>query len=179
MPNETPAPGAPGAQPKRWINFDAVLPETIEVTRGGRTLHLRDDVPMEDTVRVLTLMELQDEQQSLRTREGFNAAMVQDWYARMSATALDLATAFVRHSYPEMTRDEVANWLDFEQQVQLVMLFFRLRSRRFSAPPSALTGDLDASANSAEDAPSPANRATRRAKTSQQPGPRGETTRRR
>lgn len=162
------APGAPTGAPKRWINFDAVLPQTIEVTRGGRTLSLRDDVPMADTVRVFTLLELQDE---LRGRQGVTSSEMQDWYARLSAATLDLATTFIQHSHPEMARDEVATWLDFEQQMQLVLLFFQIRSQTFSTPLSALTGGSPALASSAGPAGS-ANRASRRR------GQAGGTTRR-
>lgn len=137
-------------QPKRLVNFDSVLPEPIRVTRGGQTLDLRDDVPMVEVVRVFRVIE---HQQALASQADMSAEQVEAWFEEMRRLTLERCLAFVRHSHPRMTADELGEWLDFEQQLQLVMLFFQIRSATLSRPPSALDGVSPASATATADGP--------------------------
>lgn len=134
----------------RLVDFDAVFPNTISIKRNGLQLDLRDDVPLEEVVRVFPMLERQD---ALRGQE--NASEFLAAFEDVRRMALERCTAFIQHSYPNMTEDEVADWLTFEQQLQVVMLFFQARSSLSSAP---LSAPDDASRQQAPQA----NRATRR-----------------
>lgn len=109
----------------RALNFDAIIVETIDVTKGGRTYKLRDDVPMTTLVRVFALLELQ---QSMRGREVVKAAEAAAWLDEQQALTLEICGAIFRHSLPELTDDELRTLFTFEEQLQLVMLFFTSRS---------------------------------------------------
>lgn len=133
-------------QPQRLVDFDAVLPQSIEIRRGGRTLALRDDVPMREVVRVFRLVE---HQRAQPRDDATSSDALEAWYDELERMTRERCLAFVRHSYPEMTAEELDNWLGFDQQMQLVMLFFQIRSQRFSPPASAPTSDSAATTSPA------------------------------
>lgn len=124
----------------RALNFDAIIPETIDVTKGGHTYALRDDVPMTTLVRVFGLMELQA---SVR---GQNVTSVdaEHWLLELQAKTLQICGGIFRHTLPEMTDDELAARFSFEEQLQLVMLFFTSRSLQSRLQESGLNASSPA-----------------------------------
>lgn len=145
----------------RTLNFDAVVVETIDVTKHGKTYSLRDDIPMPVLVRVFELLDLQ---QSLRKREGTTSEDVAQWIYDLEELTLSICSDIFRHSLPEMTDEELAATFAFEEQMQLVMLFFTTRSQQLQPPRPAPTASSTETASQIEtetEAVAP-NRATRR-----------------
>lgn len=122
------------------LNFDAIIPETIDVTKGGQTYHLRDDVPMTTLVRVFGLMELQA---SVRGKE-VTAADAERWLGELQAKTLQICGGIFRHSLSAMTDDELSGLFSFEEQLQLVMLFFTTRSLQSRMQESGLSASSPA-----------------------------------
>lgn len=137
---------------KRLLDFDAVLPRLTTVRACGREIELRDDVPMREVVRVFDIIEAQ--QQMAEHGAEFTAAESKQAFADLAALTLDCVTAFMQFTRPEMTRDEVDAWLDYDQQLAVVMLFFQTRSEASLRQSAALVGAL--SAPDADDPTDPA-----------------------
>lgn len=125
------------AKQRRVLNFDAIVVETIDVTKHGKTYSLRDDVPMTVMVRAFAL---QEQQLALREIEAPTVEQVEEWMAETAAQTLELCGAIFRHSLPEITDDEIVARFTLEEQTQLVMLFFSIRSAQLSRLANAPSG---------------------------------------
>lgn len=161
------------------INLDEVLCNYTDVSktvldaasgeRVPRTWSLRDDVPVEVMLRVFDLMELAQEQQS-RERPNADAAPEELLAAMRTERAafrqlidltVDTLLDIWRHSYPEMTAEQLRAYFNHEERMGLVRLFFTRRLVASSNPSSATTPST--SPEEVEQTPAPApNRATRR-----------------
>lgn len=113
---------------KRLVNLDAIMPQPVEIEANGKRMTLRADVPMRDAILVLPLMEkLQAVSDSIKSAEDAMA-----WYDEVEPLVLERATAFIRHTDPAITPDDVKSWLNFDQQRELALLFFHLRLQKSS-----------------------------------------------
>lgn len=117
------------------LNFDAVVAETIDITKGGQTWRLRDDAPMAILVRTFALIEKQSE---LAGRKYATAEDAARWFTELQALTLELCGDIWRHTLPETTDAELDARFSFEEQLQLVMLFFTTRSSQLQRQRSAL-----------------------------------------
>lgn len=137
------------------INFDEIRCEYVDVTKRGHTWHLRDDIPMEIMVRGFALRGIGERLQALGdANEEEMAATFDDADEETVPVCADI----FRHSYPDMTDDEIAATFSLEERMQLIQVFFQRRSAALQAQPVATS-----SATAAVAAATPVNRMQRRA----------------
>ena len=119
------------------LNFDAVVVETIAVTKHGQTWQLRDDVPMRTLVRTFALIEKQ--QELAGAAKGVTSLQADEWLGELQDMTTRLLGEIWRHTpdYAEMRDEELAARFSFEEQLQLVMLFFTTRSQQLQQPANA------------------------------------------
>lgn len=157
------------------LNFDAVVVETIDVTKYGQTWQLRDDVPMRTLVRTFALIE---KQQELSGKKGVTPQQADEWLGGLQDMTLALLGDIWRHTpdYAEMRNEEIAARFSFEEQLQLVMLFFTTRSQQLQqqANARATSSPTTTAASQSASQSSGPNRQQRRASSataSRQPAP--------
>lgn len=123
----------------RILNFDKVIVETVTVAvRGGPTWELRDDVPAGTLAMAFRVFDLERQLFARQPdEEPLDAADERVLYDRHEDARLDAVLAIVQHTYPEVTRDEVAQALSPAAQGQVLQVFFPLLLRRFGRQSSA------------------------------------------
>jgi hypothetical protein len=117
----------------RILNFEKVIVETVTVAvNGGPTWELRDDVPAGTLAMAFRVFDL--ERQMASRPEGVEPLTLDDERRILDegeAATLDAVTAIVRHSYPEVTREDVAEALAPSARGRVLQVFFPLLLRRF------------------------------------------------
>lgn len=136
----------------RTLNFDAVVVDTIDITKGGQTFSLRDDVPMTTLVRVFGLIE---HQAAMKGRSKITPEQAEDWAAELEQRTLEICGAIFRHTDPEMTDEEIARLFSWEEQSQLVMLFFTTRYSALEKQANEQNASLPPSAEESESSATP------------------------
>jgi hypothetical protein len=130
------------------INFDSIVPETIDITKAGRTWKLRDDVPMVILLRTFGLQALNEQIQTQLA--AFNPALsnateaqqlLDRVFGELTAATLAIFGDIVRHTYPEHTNEELAEAFTFEEQSQVVTVFFTHRLGSSNEPSPATPSD--------------------------------------
>jgi hypothetical protein len=114
------------------LNFDTVTVGTVDVTKGGQTYKLRDDVATEVLLRRFKIIEMLKTVGDTPTYE-----QMVDVIARQEAEVLDICTAIFHHTYPDMTQADVATLLTARERQQVCAAFFSLPFSSSDEPPSA------------------------------------------
>lgn len=127
----------------RILNFDKVVTEIVTVAiNGGPTWELRDDVPAGTMAMAFRVFDLEREMVELAQAEA--PITIEDERRLLDeneVATLDAVTAIVRHSYPEVTREQVAEALTPAQRGAVLQVFFPLLLRRFGKlSPSSSNG---------------------------------------
>ncbi len=167
------------------LNLDAVLrgyldlKKTIASSADGtlepRSWRLFDDIPVLEMLPVMHIGITEAKQPKLEIPAGQTATpeQLEAHYQRQLAWQNDLVAevrevfgAIFRHSYPQMTDEELDQLFTHAERYQVVMHFFRLR---FSASSSASTGSADASSASTPAAAETSSEATAERETEQMP----------
>jgi hypothetical protein len=135
------ATGENGARSQTLRSIDVLLPGVVEVHTGERTYRLRDDI---GAMVGLLLFRLQALARELPTFEQAAEMPVEEIEARSQAYGREQVAAcgaIFRHTYPEMSDDEVARALPTEQARQeLILVFFTIRFPPSTTPPSGPAG---------------------------------------
>lgn len=143
----------------RILNFDKIITETVTVNvAGGPTWELRDDVPagvMAVAFRVFDLERQLGPQQGQAGQQGAEGAQEPRSVAEErrlldehEAAALEAVTAIVQHSYPEVSREAVAEALSPSARGQVLAVFFPLLLRRFGPPSQSSASDAPTTTSS-------------------------------
>lgn len=116
------------------LNFDAVTVDTVDITKGGTTYSLRDDVSAETVLPMFKLTEI-------RAKYGDKPSYDQmmQFMDEQKTLLLEVCTAIFQFTpaYAAMTQDEVAALLTPEQRQQVCQAFFTLRFAPSSEPQNA------------------------------------------
>lgn len=154
----------------RILNFDKVITQTVTVAvNGGPTWELRDDVPAGTLALAFRVFDL--ERQLVR-QPGEEPLGVQEEAQLLDAldeAKLEVVTAIVRHSYPDVTQAEVGQALSPSARGQVLQVFFPLLLARFGRPSLNSPSAASATPSSTETTTTPTttttgpNRAARRA----------------
>jgi hypothetical protein len=137
----------------RILNFEKVIVETVTVAvNGGPTWELRDDVPAGTLAMAFRVFDLerqmaspqalpaaagqgqgqgQGETAEPQQAEPLTVAQEAQILDEAEAATLDAVTAIVRHSYPAVTRAEVADALTPAARGRVLQVFFPLLLARF------------------------------------------------
>lgn len=131
MPNE-----------KRYINFDTLDYTPVTITKRGRTWELRDDVPMRVMAQCFKVLNFwPDFSQRMagvdESDEAEAKAAIDDAFDELAAMTVPLVGAIFRHTLPETTDAEIAEWFSDEERVHIIRDFFTLRSQSLTPQPSA------------------------------------------
>jgi len=148
----------------RILNFEKVIVETVTVAvSDGPTWELRDDVPAGTLAMAFRVFDLE---RQLARPEGAEPPQVAE-EARLldaiEAATLDAVTAIVRHSYPAVTREEVAEALTPSARGRVLQVFFPLLLRRFGRQSQPSPDGATTTAPKASTATPLLNRTQRRA----------------
>lgn len=139
------------------INFDAITVATVEITKGGRTWALRDDVPASVMARGFRLAQLAQEfRASLQRPDGaLDPTQFEKFAIASEQEQVALALAIFQHTYPDLTREELLAAFNVNECEQIAGLFFQ---RRFGAlpTPSAATDPSSAATEPTSTATQPA-----------------------
>lgn len=135
------------------LNFDTLTHDTVEISKRGRTWLLRDDVPAKTMMRAFGLFSTQERiETAIKAAQAahpddMDAAMAefQASYDALEQQAAAHVGAIFRHTDPDITDEELRAVFSFEEMMQLVQLFFTLRSHRSSLPPGATSAPSTAS----------------------------------
>lgn len=114
------------------LNLDALVGETVTIQKHGKRYALRDDMPMELMVRVFGLQtageRLRDERDPEAQMRAFEA---------VRAEVASILLALLRFSLSPAEAEELAGSLTFDEQNQVIQLFFARRSNASRRPPNA------------------------------------------
>ena len=128
----------------RILNFDRVIVETVTVAiNGGPTWKLRDDVPARTLAQAFHVFELERRMAQASADNGPTLPLDEEMRLldeREEAT-LDVVTAIVQHSYPEVPREDVASALAPSARTEVLRVFFPLLLRRFGKPSPSSPGE--------------------------------------
>jgi hypothetical protein len=116
------------------LDLDAVTCDYIDIRKNGAIVwHLRDDPPTEQVLDILRLapdnffadIDQNDTQTMLAAKN------------RYVVETLDVCLALFRHTYPDVTREEIQAVLDLTQQQQVLAAFFNQAGARLQMQQSA------------------------------------------
>lgn len=159
------------------LNFDTLTYDTVEITKRGRTWALRDDVPTKTLMRAFSLLAIQERLQRAIAEaqdehpDDTEAALasVQARFEELERQAATLVGDIFRHSEPKITDATLLETFSFEELLNIVRLFFTIRSQALNQQPdassassAAATAASSPTATTSQKATNP-NRATRRA----------------
>lgn len=113
------------------MNFTALVVDTIDVNvtmpdGTVKTFHLKDDIPVQ--IGVMVLHEVQKEQDA-GNDAGAHLALI-------DGDVTHICGEIFRHSYPDVTDDEIAGMLQPMDRMDIVMTFFQILTARYKRPPS-------------------------------------------
>lgn len=131
------------------INFDAIVPRPIKITKGGTTYELRDDVPMALMLRTFEIQALGEQVQA--QLQAFNPAtttaseaskLLSRVFGEVTQATLALFGDLWRHTetYREMTNEALADLFSYEEQGQIINAFFMARLGTSIGPSAATSG---------------------------------------
>jgi hypothetical protein len=116
------------------LHFDTLTVSEVEIRIGGELRWtLRDDVPTATLLRAFEVIELEER---LTATQGQGAAAAADAYAAYEAAVTTHCGAIIRHTYPDVTDDEVARTLSMGARLSVLKAFFSIRLPQFSRPRS-------------------------------------------
>lgn len=161
------------------LNFDEITCEIVTVVKRGRRFDLRDDVPMEVLVGAFGMADLgarlkEARDEAMQAADGNGGDLseasqsLRASFAEIAEETVPLCTDIFKHSYPDVSEDEIADLFSFEERMQLIRLFFTRRLSMLNAQPDGISDDMAevlkaAQAAQQEQAEPVPNRAMRRA----------------
>lgn len=115
------------------INVEPLAIQTIEVRSGDRLIWtLRDDVPAHVLIRAFEVVQLENAyQEAMKSND---ANQMADAFKAYEDAIRHHCGEIVRHSYPEVSDEEVGSVVPTRAQNEILRAFFSIRLRPSGAP---------------------------------------------
>lgn len=159
------------------LNFDTLTYDTVTLEKRGKKWTLRDDVPTKVLMRAFSMLAIQEQlQRAIQQAQQAHPEDTQAALAAIEARFDDLERetashvgAIFRHTDKSVTDDELLETFTFEDLLQIITLFFTIRSQASNPRPGASSASsraaTAASPTQVTALPQNANRSQRRSAT--------------